>query len=377
MGILRFLLAFVVVINHAGHWTHLNNLSADAFAMDGLTAVQSFFIISGFYMALVLNEKYNFAGATRLFYQQRFLRLAPTYWLVLVLVLAVCALFSFYAHEARGKFSPWAAAGALGPGTVLVLAAAQVSMLGVDVFSFCKIIGHPGHLQFDLQPYAGGGIPASDLTLIFPAWSISVELWFYLVAPLLVRRSVRAQLGVVALSFAGRISAGMIPGLNVTEQPWCCRFFPFEVGLFLLGSLGYRFLKHADSFSKTRGWLRWLLTGVFAAGTLLFYKIPLPQDVRHWLFLALVAAGVPLLFAMTRHDSIDRWIGEISYPLYLVHNIVIYALNPVLKRTPAMLSDAVVLLTPVFFAVLIFVFYERRCEAWRAKFFARKHPGPA
>ena len=32
---------------------------------DGVVAVEAFYIIPGFYMALVLNEKYNFPGAIK------------------------------------------------------------------------------------------------------------------------------------------------------------------------------------------------------------------------------------------------------------------------------------------------------------------------
>ncbi len=46
-------------------------------------AVQSFFVISGFYMALVLNEKYG-PGSYWLFISNRLLRLWPTYLVILI-----------------------------------------------------------------------------------------------------------------------------------------------------------------------------------------------------------------------------------------------------------------------------------------------------
>ena len=50
MGLIRFLLAIAVIIVHSTPILG-NNLGADI-------AVLSFFIISGFYMAMILNEKY-------------------------------------------------------------------------------------------------------------------------------------------------------------------------------------------------------------------------------------------------------------------------------------------------------------------------------
>ena len=71
MGVLRCLLALSVLLVHdVDGWFKL---------IDGAAAVQCFFLISGFYMALVLNERYADLGS---FYFNRALRLLPTYWAV-------------------------------------------------------------------------------------------------------------------------------------------------------------------------------------------------------------------------------------------------------------------------------------------------------
>src|SRR5262245_24943622 len=81
MGVLRCLLALSVLLVHdADGWFKL---------IDGVAAVQCFFVISGFYMALVLNERYAQLGS---FYANRALRLLPTYWAVLLLVIAAAVL---------------------------------------------------------------------------------------------------------------------------------------------------------------------------------------------------------------------------------------------------------------------------------------------
>ena len=43
--------------------------------------------------------------------------------------------------------------------------------------------------------------------------------------------------------------------------------------------------------------------------------------------LAGLTAGLPYLFHMTRSINADRMIGELSYPLYLCHGLVIWTLS--------------------------------------------------
>jgi len=73
----------------------LGHLDFFFMGIDGTMAVQAFYMISGFYMALVLNEKYiGKAASYRLFISNRFIRLYPNYLIILVLNIFV-ALFIF------------------------------------------------------------------------------------------------------------------------------------------------------------------------------------------------------------------------------------------------------------------------------------------
>src|ERR1041384_5510881 len=86
MGTIRTLLALAVALFHSygifsGHQTMTG----------GTTSVQSFYIISGFYMALILNEKYRPGpGSYKLFITSRFLRIFPVYWAFLAVVVLSC-----------------------------------------------------------------------------------------------------------------------------------------------------------------------------------------------------------------------------------------------------------------------------------------------
>jgi len=83
MGLIRFMLAISVVI------AHTSDLFGFGF-VGGEMAVKIFFMISGFYMALILNEKYIGANSSYwLFLKNRLLRLYPLYFLVLFLTLII------------------------------------------------------------------------------------------------------------------------------------------------------------------------------------------------------------------------------------------------------------------------------------------------
>ena len=77
MGIFRVCLALCVVLSHG------LNLPIPAATAD--VAVQTFYIVSGFYMGLVLTEKYHSPSS---FFLNRALRLYPAYFVVALATLA-------------------------------------------------------------------------------------------------------------------------------------------------------------------------------------------------------------------------------------------------------------------------------------------------
>lgn len=363
MGILRLLLALAVVIEHS-YTSQLHGV-----VVHGIIAVQAFFIVSGFYMAMVLNEKYNFPGATRIFYWQRYLRLAPMYWVAIVCVLAASGAYSWLGHQPRGKFTTLAEyGGQLSPGAIVGLTVPQLTMIGMDVLEFCKLVGQPLGLHFTATPEIGG-VPAHRFLLVGQAWSLSVELLFYLVAPFIVRRSVRVQLLLVAATFVLRIISAHFYGLAF---PWGAGVFPIEAGLFLIGSVGYRCLAAAEELVKKRRAVRLELTLLLGGFIFFYYKIPLPDEVRRWAFLAVVALAVPVLFAATRRAATDRWIGETSYPLYLLHGVAAFLAAPIYAHLQGIQNEMARLLCPLAVAVGAYFILERPFEAWRAKVFKRQ-----
>jgi peptidoglycan/LPS O-acetylase OafA/YrhL len=83
MGLVRLLLALAVVAAHAGPpggvaWLEMTG---------GPASVQCFYVISGFYMALILNEKYVGPGSYGVFVRSRLWRLLPMFFVVLAATL--------------------------------------------------------------------------------------------------------------------------------------------------------------------------------------------------------------------------------------------------------------------------------------------------
>src|ERR1700719_752278 len=100
MGFIRTLLALSVADFHGYHIAHAQHILSLEWA-NGAVAVQTFFVLSGFYMALVLSRKYADKGPIT-FYRARFLRLFPAYWLACLLTIAVAI-----ATQQTGVFDYW------------------------------------------------------------------------------------------------------------------------------------------------------------------------------------------------------------------------------------------------------------------------------
>jgi peptidoglycan/LPS O-acetylase OafA/YrhL len=309
MGLVRFLLAAAVVINHTGPLYGL--VMTDAYM-----AIKVFFIISGFYMALILTEKYAGPGQTRLFYSNRFLRLFPLYWAVLLLSLGVSLVFKLGLHTALllGPWQTWL--GKLDPAVAALLAAANVTIFGQDILFFSHVT-ESGSLSFTVDALYRA-TPAWFFLLIPQAWTVSLELVFYALAPWLVRRRTTTLAALAGLSFGLR---ALVYLADLPFDPWKQRFFPVECGFFLLGILSYRLYAALKPAALSRSVL-WQVFALYLASILGYQFLP-GFYVKEFYLYALTMLSIPFLFRLTRKNSLDRAIGELSYPIYITHWTVI------------------------------------------------------
>ena len=279
----------------------------------GALAVQAFFVISGFYMALVLHTKYP-PGAKSywIFISNRLIRLWPVYLLVLVLA----AVTYWWAWSARGEgpalFGSWLEHwDHLAFSTKVILAGANLLLMGQDWLMFAAVNPETGLLYLTAD-FTKEPLPAFVFLVLPPSWSLGVELTFYLIAPFVVRRGVSFLVGLIAVSFLLRFATYAV---FHHHDPWSYRFFPAELAFFLFGVLAHRLSMAMplllDETRRKRIGLGALIGVLALLGTL--------RVSKDFAVLAAFALCLPFIFEATKANRLDRTVGELSYSVYLGH----------------------------------------------------------
>lgn len=286
MGTLRLLLAFAVVIAHSNPILGFTGM--------GGSAVPAFFIVSGFYMHLVLDQKYR--GRVQQFYFNRALRLFPAYWATILFMFAV----SLLAIPATSYFARTGIHNAFGSGEASLAALIpNFFIIGSDALRQFLFDGNWTLWRMGLtenQTLRGG----QNFLLVPQIWSVAVEITFYAAAPLIARlRPAPFVVAVIASVFIGR---------NYFELHWWNVTPMANAAFFMFGMAAYRF---KDDINHKA-----LAVIPFA---LFFLWQPIVdlagRPLEIW---ALFALGVPALFRVST-SPLDRSLGDLSYPVYLIH----------------------------------------------------------
>jgi peptidoglycan/LPS O-acetylase OafA/YrhL len=334
VGIIRALLASAVVLWHAPGWVGHDPYLSVVRPLPGYYAVQGFFVISGFYMELLRN-KYA-SVPTWIFYSNRYSRLIVSYWIVLGATLLLIRLVPAVSFPPATFLAS------------LTFESASASAWALVAFSNAMIFGQDLlSVLFSLS---------SNALLIPQGWSLSLELWFYLLVPLFWRASERTLWTIVVASFAVR---AIIVSSALPFFPWQQRLFPAEIMFFVLGMLSFRRSKEIQRITRTgRGCLLIVSALIIFGGWLRPIGFPWPDPATIWpssLLMGLIFYfALPGMFSLTSRSRVDRLIGELSYPIYLVHVTVWYFFQPKLLL-PACIAVSV----PLVF------FVERPLERWR------------
>jgi peptidoglycan/LPS O-acetylase OafA/YrhL len=308
---MRTLLAVSVLITHSAPIFGIRLLGGD-------TAVICFFVISGFLITLILNEKYRDLKA---FYVNRALRIYTPYWSALLLSIVLFLLMT------GGAFDPVTSYGkAVEGGDVLFLAWATISnmsLLGIDLLRYV-VVEPDWSIVFPTFLHAtdGGG---HELLFVPQAWTLAIELQFYLVAPLLVRLRL---LWVVGLAAGFLIMRTIVfdhlrqQGLQLDDTA----IFPMMLGYFLLGALAYHGFRWWRDAKFPEPVKKWISAVVWVAGLALIFNglalLQLRARGDYDLYFIAIAAVLPFAFYLTKDWKWDSRVGDYSYPIYVFHFVI-------------------------------------------------------
>jgi len=282
---LRGIAVTLVVLFHAGLLG----------VVGGFIGVDAFFVISGFLITGLLARELSAGGRLDLagFYGRRARRILPAATVAIVVILA-CAAF--------------------------VVAPLDLGSIAVDASASGLFVGN---LVFALRAtdYFGASAPSPFLHY----WSLGVEEQFYLVWPLLLLLAFRARRPrlITFAVFLG--SLALCIWLTPTQAPWAFYMLPTRAWQLALGALlalnASALVRFPSAIAALGGWLGLGLLGLAA--------ITLEPSVGYPGFAALLpAAGVALLIlGGTRPLGPGRllamwplrWLGRISFSLYLYH----------------------------------------------------------
>jgi peptidoglycan/LPS O-acetylase OafA/YrhL len=315
MGTLRFFLAISIIVAHAGPCFGVS-------LVDARLAVQLFYLLSGFSMAFVWYGKYaGCQSPLRTFFTGRALRIYPQYFLVLIPTI----LLSLYAWKAFNRHPIATAVGhpvhGIG-GAWLYLQ--QVVLVGMESHFYLQRAAD-GTLAFCLNFHQGTQPPLHYYMFVPQAWMLSLQLVFYLLVPLLLPRP-RLCVAVLALSFAARLAGWW--GLGLNSDPWTHRFVVFETGVFLLGVVAFWLYQRLQAtrtelLNRTRlGWAGLIVLSALLLALPLLHR-PLGEGA-FWVALFAAVPVLPFLFQATVKQRWDRFLGDLSYPTYISHLLVMW-----------------------------------------------------
>ena len=324
---LRFFFAFFVFLSHLSflktdpaYESLFNNIFSE-----GFLGVSFFFTLSGFILALNYREKFKNKSITlKKFFVARFARIYPLFF-------------------------------------VTTIASIPLVQINLKIL-FCNLLL--------LQSY----IPQEKYYFSYnaPSWSISDEMFFYLLFPILIGisyhfKNIYKVVLCVVFSIVILLLNTFLPPEKVHYWIYISPFtrvFDFILGIVLFDV--YRYLKKTKVAINLSVY-SYVEIGVFAVLMIFFlskdyFPISYRYSTYYWIpmFLLILAASGPLTFGEKRLTLMQkflshRWLvylGEISFGFYLIHYLVI---SYVLKYQHLFIIqlDGIALTAIMFFITLI------------------------
>jgi peptidoglycan/LPS O-acetylase OafA/YrhL len=233
---------------------------------------------------------------------------------------------------------------------------------GQDAALFLEFSGDGRSLDFTTN-FAATYPFVEKLLLVPQAWSLSIELGFYLLAPWLVMLRTASLVGILIATLVARIA---LAAGGLSFDPWTYRFFPVEIGSFTAGMIVYRSMAERRAPRS----VQWLALAGLIAATLTLSAVPDGWPTRV-LFYAYCAWALPYAFQLTRKSRVDRYLGDLSYPVYLSHLLVI-SVSLYSGWSGSMLATLIVVLVALA-SIALHETIQKPVDAYRAARVARMH----
>lgn len=320
---LRGLAAFCVVIYHAT-LNPLSGFNGAPVVNHGWMAVDVFFVLSGLVMSLAYGRTFSKRvdiASIRVFFWKRFARLYPAYWVIMLAYLCKLALDTRAGHPV------------------------------LDSLELTDYIGN-------IAMMTGWGMGITPIITV--SWSVSAELLAYAAFPFLtltIHRYLGSFLGGLTTALIGGslIIASSASGTGINgslDIVGAYTLWPLTrcLGGFMIGVA----IAQISDVKTVRLCLdnNWVGAGLFFS--FLIAASMLSSDLILYLWvpaLVLWLYGQSAIADTIFSNRISKWLGDISYSLYLIHPLI---LSPTIKVT-LLLSPWLPTTAAFYLAVLIFV----------------------
>lgn len=286
---LRATASMMVVIYHLGAPLQRLGLTAP-WPQSGASGVDIFFVLSGFLMLVTTFGKTGYATT---FLHKRVVRIAPLYWIVTTVSLALLLIAPQLVKS--GRADAWHIIASY------LFLPAQHPVLGT------------------IEP------------LVVPGWTLNYEMFFYLLWGVALLLPQERRIAAISIVLAGLALLGnTVPGTDP--------FFVFYTSSIMLEfvfglALGLWYLKGPP---LPRGWGWLLLAGGFI-GLLSQGDVGMDARALRWGVPAAAVVAGALVLERTRpvpRIGIFALLGDASYSLYLVHGMVLSAVGQIFLRVP-------------------------------------------
>jgi len=318
-------------------------------------------------MSLISSGKYKTSAE---FYESRFVRIFAPYYITLVFF-AILSLLSGFLFNKWGIFQAITNQHieSVGLFPFLLSILPNFTILGSDLLFFLN--GSTNTLSFTANFHDSSN--PLYLGLFMPqCWSVSLELMFYLLTTILCSLKSFKLLLILISSLILRIS--FYETTSLTNDPWSYRFVVFEIFFFVAGIILHRLAffpisKYKINLKQPFA-LPIIYTVVLILGFLSFkfywhlFKY-LGANYSDIISILAFSPFIGLLFLFTKDNHFDRWIGELSYPVYLNHLILGSFIKALLPEYLFSLIGPMTAIVSILFAAIFHFYFFSSIDRWR------------